>query len=74
MVQDLKDKLSVLNLDNDNIRAACDALHQQCRDQGVAFGDLTKLVKESLEVRTPQQPRVEAMTPHPHHPVGPYRR
>ena len=65
MVQDLKDKLGVLNLDNDNIRAACEVLRQQCRDQGVAFGDLTRLVKEYMDVRTPRQPRVEAVTPHP---------
>ena len=65
MVQNLKDKLSALNLDNDNIRAACDALRQQCRDKGVAFGDLTRLVKESLDGRTPHQPHMEAVTPHP---------
>ena len=65
MVENLKDKLSALNLDNDNIRAACDALRQQCRDQGVAFGDLTRLVKESLDGRAPHQPHMEAITPHP---------
>ena len=65
MVENLKDKLSALNLDNDNIRAACDALRQQCRDQGVAFGDLTRLVKESLDGRAPQRPCMEAVTPHP---------
>ena len=65
MVENLKDKLSALNLDNDNIRAACDALRQQCRDQGVAFGDLTRLVKESLDGRAPHQPHMEAVTPHP---------
>ena len=65
MVKNLKDKLSALNLDNDNIRAACDALHQQCQDQGVAFGDLTRLVKESLDGRPPQRPQLEAVYPHP---------
>ena len=34
MVQNLRDKLCALNLDNANIRAACDALRRQCQDQG----------------------------------------
>ena len=65
MVQNLRDKLSSLNLDNENIRAACDALRRQCQDQGVAFGDLSKLVKQSLEGRQSQQPREETRRPHP---------
>ena len=65
MVENLKDKLSALNLDNDNIRAACDALRQQCQDQGVAFGDLTRLVRESLDSRPPQRPQTEVGRPHP---------
>ena len=65
MVQNLRDKLSALNLDNENIRAACDALRRQCQDQGVAFGDLSKLVKQSLEGRQPQQSREETGRPHP---------
>ena len=65
MVQNLRDKLSALNLDNENIRAACDALRRQCQDQGVAFGDLTKLVKESLDGWPPQCPQTETGRPHP---------
>ena len=65
MVQNLRDKLCALNLDNANIRAACDALRRQCQDQGVAFGDLSQLVKQSLEGRQPQQPHVETGRPHP---------
>ena len=65
MVQNIGDKLSALNLDNENIRAACDALRRQCQDQGVAFGDLSKLVKQSLEGRQSQQPREETGRPHP---------
>ena len=65
MVQNLRDKLSALNLDNENIRAACDALRRQCQDQGVAFGDLTRLVKESLDGRPPQRPQTETGRPHP---------
>ena len=59
MVQNLRDKLSALNLDNTNIRAACEALRRQCHSQGVAFGDLSQLVKQSLEGRQFQQPREE---------------
>ena len=65
MVQNLRDKLCALNLDNANIRAACDALRRQSQDQGVAFGDLSQLVKQSLEGRTFQQPREETGRPYP---------
>ena len=65
MVQNLRDKLCALNPDNANIRAACDALRHQCQDQGVAFGDLSQLVKQSLEGRQFQQPREETGRPHP---------
>ena len=33
MVQNLRDKLSALNLDNESIRAACDTLRRQCQDR-----------------------------------------
>ena len=62
--KNLRDKLSALNLDNANIRAACDALRRQCQDQGVAFGDLSQLVRQSLEGRQFQQPREETGRPH----------
>ena len=57
--------LAALNLDNTNIRAACDALRQQCHSQGVAFGDLSKLVKQSLEGRQYQQAQEETRRPYP---------
>ena len=63
VVENLKDKLSALNLDNDNIRATCDALRQQCQDQGVAFGDLTKLVRESLASHLSVKQKQEDHTP-----------
>ena len=44
LVNNLRDKLAALNLDNANIRAACDALRRQCHSQGVAFGGLSQLV------------------------------
>ena len=65
LVNNLRDKLAALNLDNDNIRAACDALRQQCHSQGVAFGDLSQLVRQSLEGRHEQQTQEEPRRPHP---------
>ena len=65
LVNNLRDKLSALNLDNTNIRAACEALRRQCHSQGVAFGDLSQLVKQSLEGRQYQQPREETGRPYP---------
>ena len=65
MVNNLRDKLATLNLDNTNIRAACDALRRQCHSQGVAFGDLSQLVKQSTEGRQYQQPHEETRRPHP---------
>ena len=65
MVQNLRDKLSALNLDNTNIRAACEALRRQCHSQGVAFGDLSQLVKQSLEGQQYQQPREDTRRSYP---------
>ena len=65
LVNNLRDKLAALNLDNVNIRAACDALRRQCHSQGVAFGDLSQLVKQSLEGRQHQQAQEEIRRPHP---------
>ena len=49
MVKTVRDGLTALVLDNTNIRAACDDLRRQCHSQGVAFGDLSRLVKQSWE-------------------------
>ena len=65
LVNNLRDKLAALNLDNTNIRAACDALRRQCHSQGVAFGDLSQLVKQSLEGRQHQQAQEETRRPNP---------
>ena len=45
MVRTVRDRLAALVLDNTNIRAACDDLRRQCHSQGVAFGDLSRLVR-----------------------------
>ena len=49
MVKTVRDRLTALVLDNTNIRAACDDLRRQCHSQWVAFGDLSRLVKQSRE-------------------------
>ena len=49
MVKTVWDRLAALILDNTNIRAACDDLRRQCHSQGVAFGDLSRLVRQSRE-------------------------
>ena len=49
MVKTVRDRLTALVLDNTNIWAACDDLRWQCHSQGVAFGDLSRLVKQSRE-------------------------
>ena len=49
MVKTVRDRLTALVLDNTNIRAPCDDLRRQCHSQGVAFGDLSQLVKQTRE-------------------------
>ena len=40
---------TVRELTDTNIRAACDDLRRQCHSQGVAFGDLSRLVNQARE-------------------------
>ena len=49
MVLEMVKGVRALILDNTNIRAACDDLRRQCHSQGVAFGDLSRLVRQSQE-------------------------
>ena len=49
MVKTVRDQLTALVLDNTDIRAACDDLCRQCHSQGVAFGDLSRLVNQARE-------------------------
>ena len=66
MVQNVRDRLAALILDNTNIRAACDDLRQQCHNQGVAFGDLSQLVKQSREDQEETRTYTQEETrPHP---------
>ena len=66
MVQNVRDRLAALILDNTNIRAACDDLRRQCHSQGVAFGDLSRLVKQSREDQEETRAYTQEETrPHP---------
>ena len=47
MVKAVWDRLTEMVLDNTNIRAACDDLRRQCHSQGVALGDLSRLVSQT---------------------------
>ena len=49
LVKSVRDQIKALVLDNTNIRAACDDLRRQCHSQGVAFGDLSRLVNRTRE-------------------------
>ena len=49
LVKSIRDQIKALVLDNTNIRAACDDLRRQCHSQGVAFGDLSRLVNRTRE-------------------------
>ena len=66
MVKTVRDRLAALVLDNTNIRAACDDLRRQCHSQGVAFGDLSRLVRQSREDQEESRADTwEETRPHP---------
>ena len=66
VVKTVRDKLTALVLDNTNIRAACDDLRRQCHSQGVAFGDLSRLVSQMREDREETKAYAHEETgPHP---------
>ena len=67
MVKTVRDQITALVLDNSNIRAACDDLRRQCHNQGVAFGDLSRLVSQTREDREETRAYSHGETgPHPH--------
>ena len=66
MVRTMRDRLAALVLDNTNIWAACDDLRRQCHSQGVAFGDLSRLVRQSREDQEESRADTwEETRPHP---------
>ena len=65
MVQKINGRLGPLNLDTENIRSVCDGLLRDYQDRDKAIGNLTRLVKETLDRPAPHQPHMDAVTPHP---------
>ena len=63
MVQKINGQLGAFSLDTENIRSVCDGLLRDYKDQ--AIGNLTRLVKETLDRPAPRQPHMNAVTPHP---------
>ena len=75
MVKTVRDQLTALVLDNTNIRAACDDLRRQCHSQGVAFGDLSRLVNQAREDQEETRAYSHGETgPHVRHTNTPFRR
>ena len=65
MVQKINSRLGDMNLDTERIRSVCDGLLRDDRDRDEAIGNLTRLVKETLDRPTSHQPHRDAVTPHP---------
>ena len=67
LAKSVRDQIKALVLDNTNIRAACDDLRRQCHSQGVAFGDLSRLVNRTREDQEETRAYSRGQAgPHPH--------
>ena len=67
LVKSVRDQIKALVLDNTNIRAACDDLRRQCHSQGVAFGDVSRLVNRTREDQEESGAYSRGQSgPHPH--------
>ena len=65
MVQKINSQLGDMNLDTERIQSICDGLLRDFRDRDAAIGNLTRLVKETLDRPASHQPHRDAVTPHP---------
>ena len=65
MVQKINDRLGAMNLDTEKIRSVCDGLLRDYEDRDIAIGNLTRLVKETLDRPASHRPPMDAVTPHP---------
>ena len=65
MVQRLHKELGLITLDNDKIRTVCNQLLKDNQARDWAIGDLTVLVKRSLDPPSGHLPRLDASRPHP---------
>ena len=60
-----KSRLRDMNLDTERIRSVCDGLLRDYRDRDAAIGNLTRLVKETLDRPVSHHAHMDAVTPHP---------
>ena len=65
MVHRINNRLGDMNIDNEKIRSVCDGLLRENRVRDEAIGNLTRLVKETLDRPASHQPHRDAVTPHP---------
>ena len=65
MVQNINNRLGDMNLDTERIRSVCNGLLRDYRDRDEVIGNLTRLVKETLDRPTSHQPHRDAVTPNP---------
>ena len=65
MVQKINSRLGDMTMDTERIRSVCDGLLRDYRDRDAAIGNLTRLVKETLDRPASHQPHMDAVTPHP---------
>ena len=65
MVQKINNELGLINLDNDKIRSVCEKLLQDNQGRDRAIGDLTGLVKKSLDLPVEHHHQQDVFTPHP---------
>ena len=63
MVQKINNRLGEMNLDTERIRSVCDGLLKDYRDCDEAIGNLTKLVRETLD--RPPSHQYQKAAPHP---------
>ena len=54
-----------MNIDNEKIRSVCHGLLRDYRVRDEAIGNLTRLVKETLDRPASHQSHRDAVTPHP---------
>ena len=64
MVQKINGRLGAMNLDTEKIQSVCDGLLRDYKDRDTAIGNLTRLVKETLDRPASHQHHMDAVTPH----------
>ena len=65
LFQKINSHLGDMNFVTGRIRSICDGLLRDYRDWNAAIGNLTRLMKETLDHPASHQPHKDAVTPHP---------